>query len=60
MFDFFSGVACAAALGASVFFTRFFRDTADRFFALFALAFAVLALNWLTVSWFAPLPETRA
>ncbi len=39
----------AIALGlavAGLFFLRFWRDTRDRLFALFSVAFWVLALNW--------------
>jgi hypothetical protein len=37
-------IAMAFAL-ASLFFLRFWRDTRDRLFGYFALAFAILALN---------------
>ena len=32
-------------VAATVFFVRFYRDTRDRLFFLFAIAFAALALN---------------
>jgi hypothetical protein len=37
-------VACCAVAGT--FFLRFWRKTRDRLFAMFSLAFWVLALNW--------------
>jgi hypothetical protein len=45
MFDFmFGGIAMGFAV-AGLFFLRFYRKTRDRLFALFALAFFVLAVN---------------
>ncbi len=49
-------VACAAV---AVFFLRFFRDTRDRFFALFALSFGILALHWLILGLVDPLRVSR-
>jgi len=46
--DFSSFVLGASAMGCLViatFFVRFWRDTGDRFFAAFSLAFAVFASN---------------
>jgi hypothetical protein len=37
-------VACCAVAGA--FFLRFWRKTRDRLFAMFSLAFWILAANW--------------
>jgi hypothetical protein len=43
--------AIALALGvAGLFFLRFWRDTRDRLFALFALAFFVLAVNRIIIA----------
>jgi hypothetical protein len=39
------GAIAAGYAVAGVFFLRFWRDTRDRLFALFALAFFVLAVN---------------
>ncbi len=47
MIEFFNGIATAGSLGVGLFFFRLWRETRDRFFALFGLAFWVLALNWL-------------
>ena len=40
-------MACAAA---GLFFLRFWRKTRDRLFAIFAVAFWVLGLNWLALA----------
>jgi hypothetical protein len=45
MTDFLSGASFLAAAATALFFFRFWRDTDDRFFALFALAFAIFAVN---------------
>lgn len=45
MDDFLLGGAFAAALAIAAFFLRYARDTGDRFFTLFALAFVALATN---------------
>lgn len=42
---FLLGVTTMGCLLLAVYFARFYRDTADRFFAYFALAFAVFAVN---------------
>ena len=39
------GAIAMASLVAALFFLRFWRDTHDRFFLLFAIAFLVEALN---------------
>jgi hypothetical protein len=42
----------ASAMGcvtAGLFFLRFWRRSSDRLFLIFALAFWVLALNWITL-----------
>jgi hypothetical protein len=38
-------ITCAALVG--LFFLRFWKQTRDRFFLLFACAFWVLCLNWI-------------
>jgi hypothetical protein len=45
MIDFLSGAVTLGYLVGAGFFARFWRRTADRFFAWFALAFALLALH---------------
>lgn len=59
MIDFLNGVATAGALGVGLFFFRLWYETRDRFFALFGLAFWVLALAWLALVWAAPASEHR-
>ena len=43
MAEFLSGVIFAGALTAALFFLRFWRQTSDRLFAIFALAFGLFA-----------------
>ena len=43
MADFLSGVIFAGSLTAALFFLRFWRQSGDRLFAIFALAFSLLA-----------------
>jgi len=45
MWDFVSGLVAMGFLVAGLFFLKFWRRTADPLFALFALAFWVLAIN---------------
>jgi len=59
MIDFLNGVATAGALGVGLFFFRIWRETRDRFFALFALAFWMLALSWCLLVWATPASENR-
>jgi len=40
------GVLAMASLSAALFFLRFWRESRERLFAFFALAFALLAANW--------------
>jgi hypothetical protein len=54
MIEFFSGAITLGFLVAAGFFLRFWRQTADRLFLAFAVAFVLFALNqglasWLTV-----------
>ncbi len=45
MADFLSGFICAGSLTAALFFFRFWRESSDRLFAIFALAFVLLGTN---------------
>ena len=47
------------AIVAGLFFLRFYRDTRDRFFLIFALAFWVLALDRLFLTVFSPSNENQ-
>jgi hypothetical protein len=44
------GAIVTASATIGLFFFRFWRQTRDRLFATFALAFWVLALNWLALA----------
>lgn len=59
MNEFLSGMAAAGSLGVGLIFVRLWRDTSDRFFALFGVAFWVLALDWVALAWAAPGTEHR-
>ena len=45
MIEFLSGVVTAGYLVAAGFFLRYWQKTAERLFVIFAIAFALLALN---------------
>jgi hypothetical protein len=57
--QFIRGILVATSIIAAVFFARFYRKSRDRFFALFSLAFGILALNWLGTALIAPEQEAR-
>ena len=52
------GCAMASAVIA-LFFWRFFRDTRDRLFAMFSLAFWTLTAHWAALASLTPGEETR-
>ena len=54
-----NGGSMMAGVVIAVFFLRFWRQTKDRLFALFALSFAVLAVNRLLLSLLDPANEAR-
>lgn len=56
---FLSGVCAVAFAGSAVFFLRFWRQTGDRFFAIFALALGILAANYVALGIVDPGTETR-
>jgi Fe2+ transport system protein B len=45
MIEFVLGATAMGCVVASLFFARFWRETGDRFFALFALAFVTFGVN---------------
>lgn len=45
MTEFFSGATMLACLAIALFFFRYWRETGDRLFGIFALAFWVFAAN---------------
>jgi predicted permease len=59
MSQFFLGTLVAASAVAGLFFLRFWRDTDDRLFAMFALAFWALSANWLGLALVAESEEAR-
>jgi uncharacterized membrane protein YoaK (UPF0700 family) len=59
MNDFLAGVCATTFAAAAVFFLRFYRQTSDRFFAIFAVAFATFAVNYLGLGFFHPGTENR-
>jgi uncharacterized membrane protein HdeD (DUF308 family) len=50
MEEFLAGASMLASVAIALFFLRFWRQTADRLFAIFALAFAVFAVNRLLLT----------
>lgn len=50
MIDFLAGAVTVGFLVAAGFFVRYWRRTAERLFLIFAVAFAILALNQLLAS----------
>lgn len=56
---FLSGTTVMASLACAVFFLRFWRQSRDRLFAFFALAFAALTANWLLIAVFNVPDEAR-
>jgi hypothetical protein len=59
MIEFLSGASVLAAAAIALFFLRFWRETGDRFFGFFALAFAVFAVNRLALVLLDPDDESR-
>jgi hypothetical protein len=47
---FMAGATCLGSAVAALFFARFWRDTGDRLFILFAAAFAIFAVNRLLLT----------
>ena len=58
--EFFSGAAALASLAVALFFLRYWRETRDRFFALFGLAFAAFGLNRFVLALLGGPSENRA
>jgi hypothetical protein len=59
MHPFVNGVSACGSAIAGVMFLRFWRDTRERLFLWFALAFGMFALNWGAVSLLQPADEAR-
>lgn len=58
--DFLAGATSIACLVIAVFFTKFWRQTSDRLFAIFGFAFFVFAINRFTLIFLARESEARA
>ena len=56
---FLAGALVTASWVAGLLFLRYFRETRDRLFLTFALAFWVLSLNWLVLAVAHPSDEQR-
>ena len=41
-----SAMTAMASFGVAIFFLRFWRQTRDRLFVLFSVAFALMGVNW--------------
>jgi hypothetical protein len=59
MSEFMQGATMMASAAVAVFFLRFWRQTADRLFAVFAAAFALFAVNRLLLAVLDQESETR-
>jgi hypothetical protein len=57
--QFLLGALVMASVVAGLFFLRFWRKTRDRLFAIFAVAFWLLGINWLALSFTRPDAEFR-
>jgi hypothetical protein len=53
------GALSMACMTAAVFFLRYWRSTRERLFAFFAVAFAVMGLNWVSLAFIDPGKELR-
>jgi len=59
MNQFLWGASAMATLTVGLIFFRSWRHTGDRFFALFGLAFWILALHWVALAVLDAVDETR-
>jgi hypothetical protein len=57
MHPFVTGATAMACLAITVFFLRFYRDTRDRLFLLFAVAFALLCAGRVMLAFVHPTEE---
>jgi len=60
MIQFLWGGTTVACWVAGLFLLRFWRETGDRLFVLFAVAFWVLSISWLLLAAASPTSEFRA
>jgi hypothetical protein len=59
MHPFLNGVSACSCIVAGVLFFRFWRDTRDRLFLWFGLAFWMFAANWCSIALFEPDSQSR-
>jgi hypothetical protein len=59
MIQLLTGMNIAGCAVIAMFFLRFYRQTRDQFFVLFAGAFVMLAFNWLGLGFTNPEHESR-
>jgi hypothetical protein len=59
MHPFLNGLSACASIIAGVLFFRFWRDTTDRLFLWFGLAFCMFAANWSALALVRPDNESR-
>lgn len=60
MSSFVAGAICFAYLTAAVFFLKFWKETHDRLFAIFSIAFGVLAVNRALLALFREVHEAHS
>ena len=59
MHPFLNGVSACSSLIAGVLFLKFWRETRDRLFLWFALAFWMFAFNWTSIATMQPVDEAQ-
>lgn len=59
MIQFTWGALAMGSAIAALFFLRFWRETTDRLFVFFALAFSTLSVHWVALGIVNPVMETR-
>jgi hypothetical protein len=57
--NFLYGVAACGSWAVAAFFLRYWRDTGDRLFLLFAVAFVLLSFDWISIVALQPAAELR-
>jgi hypothetical protein len=52
------GILTMASVAIGMFFLRFWRDSTDRLFVFFALAFWTMSLHWFLLAVYQPVPDS--
>jgi hypothetical protein len=60
MSPFVAGAIFVGYLSAALFFLKFWKETGDRLFAMFAIAFVVLASHRVLMVWLTEVPEAHS